>query len=213
MADITPDQSTTSKRTAVKSWLGSGSINLFGRPLSGKDTQARLLAEWLGAHIISGGAILRNSPIPEHVQALLDKGELAPTADYLGIVTPYLQRQEFVGSPLVLSMVGRWHGEEAVIVEACKQAEHEQRAVVLIEVSEDTVLQRHRQLQQRQDRIGRRDDTLEALRIRLREYENKSVPVIDFYREQGLLITVNGEQSEEHIAADILEGLYQKASN
>ena len=48
------------KLSIIKSWLGSGSINLFGLPMSGKDTQGIKLAEALDAKFLSSGMIIRN---------------------------------------------------------------------------------------------------------------------------------------------------------
>ena len=43
----------------IKDWLGTGSINIFGLPMSGKDTQGIKLAEALGAKFLSSGMIIR----------------------------------------------------------------------------------------------------------------------------------------------------------
>jgi cytidylate kinase len=43
----------------IKNWLGTGSINVFGLPFSGKDTVGIRLAELLGAKFLSSGLILR----------------------------------------------------------------------------------------------------------------------------------------------------------
>src|SRR5665213_2557950 len=96
----------------VKSWLGSGSINIFGPPFAGKDTQGTRLSKELDAVLLSGGAILRGSNMPNHVKDLMRTGQLIPTNDYFDLVLPYLKQDKFVDKPLVLSSVGRWHGEE-----------------------------------------------------------------------------------------------------
>ena len=43
----------------IKKWLGYGSINIFGLPMSGKDTQGVKLAETLNAKFLSSGMIIR----------------------------------------------------------------------------------------------------------------------------------------------------------
>ena len=45
----------------IKSWLGSGSINIFGMPFSGKDTVGTRLADVLDGKFLSSGAILREA--------------------------------------------------------------------------------------------------------------------------------------------------------
>ena len=46
------------KINTIKSWLGTGSINIFGLPMSGKDTQGLRLAEALRRHLAAGRAEL-----------------------------------------------------------------------------------------------------------------------------------------------------------
>ena len=47
------------KLSIIKEWLGTGSINIFGLPMSGKDTQGIKLAEILNAKFLSSGMIIR----------------------------------------------------------------------------------------------------------------------------------------------------------
>ena len=103
---------------AVKGWLGAGSIDIFGRPFSGKDTQAEKLAQLLGAQLIGGGDILRSHEDPSQVEKVMSEGGIVPSDFYLNLVLPYLSRPEFSGKPLVLSAVGRAHGEEMAVMQA-----------------------------------------------------------------------------------------------
>ena len=80
--------------SAIKSWLGSGSINIFGLPYAGKDTHGGTLSQLFEAPLLGGGDILRNSIIPPELQKDLDAGMLFPTPHYLRIVTPYLSKPE-----------------------------------------------------------------------------------------------------------------------
>lgn len=196
--------------SAVKSiaeWLGSGSINLFGVPFAGKDTQGARLADLFGGPLLGGGDILRRSAIPKRVQVALDKGQLIPTKDYLEIVLPYLSRPEFAGHPLILSSVGRWHGEEAGVLEATAAADHPIMAVVYLKISEADQLRRWQQAVSRGGRGARTDDNQTILNTRLQEFQNKTLPVIEFYRNQGLLIEVNASVAPDDVTAEILSGL------
>ncbi|MGI0133781.1 MAG: nucleoside monophosphate kinase, partial [Candidatus Micrarchaeaceae archaeon] len=176
----------------IKRWLGTGSINLFGRPFAGKDTQGRKLAELFNAPILGGGDILRGAGMPESIKAIMTSGELIPTKDYLELVLPYLHQSEFVGKPLILSSVGRWHGEEAGVLEATAAASHPLRAAIYLKASESTIRKRQLASQKLGDRGRRADDN--KLQIRLEEFENKTLPVISFYRDEGLLIEVDANQ-------------------
>ncbi|HRQ86976.1 MAG TPA: nucleoside monophosphate kinase [Candidatus Saccharibacteria bacterium] len=192
----------------IQQWLGTGSINIFGRPFAGKDTQGKRLAELFDGILLGGGDILRNSTIPEHISAQLHKGELIPSEDYVSIVLPYLSKPEFADKPLILSSVGRWIGEEQGVIVAAEQSNHPLKAVIYLELSEDEVRRRWNALEHHDDRGGRHDDTAEILEKRLREFREKTLPV---YKNLGLLITINGNQSREDVGQDILVQLQSLA--
>ncbi len=197
----------------IRDWLGSGSINIFGLPYAGKDTHGNTLAEMFNAPLLSGGDILRNSIIPEHIKATIDSGELAPTEDYIRIVLPYLSKPEFQGRPLILSSVGRWDGEEEGVLQATAASDHETKAVIYLQLSEDTVRKRWGVSQEIGDRGNRADDDAEALEIRFKEFKNKTLPVIEAYRHKGLLIEINSEATKQDVLESILARLYLKATS
>ena len=197
----------TQRTKLIKDWLGNGSINIFGRPFAGKDTQGGKLAAALEGSLLGGGDILRNSTIPPHVDEVLRRGELIPSEDYVNIVLPYLSKTEFAGRPLILSSVGRWLGEEQGVLAATAAADHPLKAVVYLDLSEDTVLQRWSNLQNHDDRGGRYDDTEAVLTKRLDEYRSKTIPVIERYEDMGLLIRIDGEGDPESVYGLILEAL------
>lgn len=195
----------------IRKWLGAGSINLFGSPFAGKDTQGRQLSELLGAPVLGGGNILRNSEIPERVKKIMQSGGLIPTDDYLEIVLPYLSRPEFAGKPLILSAVGRWHGEEAGVLGATEASNHPLRLVVYLKLSESKAWDRWRAAHESGDRGQRVDDTEEAFGFRLQEFKDKTLPVIEFYRQKGLLEEVDGEADPETVTGRILAKLQELA--
>ena len=196
----------------IKQWLGSGSINIFGRPFAGKDTQGRRLVELFDGALLGGGEILRNSDIPEHINAYLHRGELIPSEDYVSIVLPYLSKSEFAGKPLILSSVGRWIGEEQGVIAAAAKSGHPLKAVIHLELSEDEVRRRWNGLEHHDDRGGRYDDTSKILEKRLQEFAEKTLPVLDVYKKLGLLITVDGNQSRNDVASDVLTNLKSLAN-
>lgn len=198
------------KVEAIKSWLGAGSINILGRPFAGKDTQGTFLSYMLDAPLIGSGDILRNSN-DERVKKIIGTGVLAPTEDFLAIVTPYLAQPQFDGKPLVLSSVGRWSGEQVSIIESAKDSGHPIKAVVHLKLSEQQVRDRYQAAHSKGDRGSREDDLHGKLDIRLKEFNNKTLPVIKYYREHGLLIEVDGNQTPEQVSDDIVDALYARA--
>lgn len=198
---------------AVKAWLGSGSINLFGLPFAGKDTHGIVLAEMFNAPLLGGGDILRGSVIPPNVKEAMEKGALIPTDDYIRIVLPYLSRKEFAGRPLVLSSVGRWVGEEEGVLSATEASGHPTKAVIYLHVDPDTVRERWAVSKRLGDRGDRPDDAAQAFELRLEEFATKTLPVIEAYRQNNLLIEVNSEASKEDVLESILARLYLRATS
>ena len=205
--------STEQQRAVVRKWLGSGSLNVFGIQFSGKDTQLNRLQAWTGGVILGGGAISRGmmDKLPEHVRKATLSGELIPLHFFLELVTPVFANSEYDGKPLLLSAVGRWHGEEAGITEASGKAGHELKAVIWLELEEDVVWERWRRMRELGDRTVRIDDSEDGLKTRLQWYREHTLPVEDYYRERELLIAVDGSRSPDEVEAEILDGLYRKA--
>lgn len=193
----------------LKDWLGTGSINIFGPPFAGKDTQGARLADALGAVLLGGGDILRGSDMPERIKRLMHTGQLIPTNDYFEMVLPYLSQNKFADKPLILSSVGRWHGEEAGVLEATSASGHPVKAVVYLSIDEATVWRRWEHSDAVKHRGKRADDSYEVLQIRLDEFRNKTLPVISFYRSQDLLIEINTNHQKDTVTDSILEALLE----
>lgn len=198
----------------IKTWLDSGSINFFGRPYAGKDSQGERLALTLGGHLLGGGAILRASVIPPHVQAKMDSGELIDSQDYVDIVLPFLTSPAFTDQPLILSAVGRFSGEEPSVIAALDAANHPLKAVVSLVSDESVSIDRWHSRHDFKDRTGRADDAeYSVLETRLVEYREKTEPVIEFYRDKGLLIEVDATKSRDEVADTIITQLALRATS
>lgn len=199
------------KIIAIKNWLGTGSINLFGLPMSGKDTQGIKLAETLDAKFLSSGMIIRAME-SETKQSYSEHGALIPTNVFYEWVLPYFERRDLFRYPLVLSSIGRWSGEENQVMSVAAGAGHEIKAVIVLNVSKDEVKKRFDTAKTLGDRGERKDDKdIETFKTRLEEFHEKTLPVLQHYKTLGLLIKVNGAQEREAVFNEIVEKLYQKA--
>lgn len=196
----------------IKRWLGAGAINIFGLPFAGKDTHGRELALLLDASLLGSGDILRKSDLPPDVKAINESGVLPPSDIFLKFFTPHLSREEFAGKPLILSSVGRWIGEEKGIIQASKKAGHPIKAVVYLRLAEDLVHQRFEASRQTGDRGERADDNLQKLEIRIDEFNKKTLPVIEEYRNMGMLIEINSDADRQEVLENILARLFVVAS-
>jgi adenylate kinase len=191
---------------AVQSWLGSGSINIFGLPFAGKDTHGAELAKLLNASLLGGGDILRALHADKYVQHS-GNGKLFPTDEFLRIVTPFLGKPEFDGKPLILSSVGRWKGEEEGVLQATEASGHTTKAVIYLRLSQEIVHQRWKKSQIAGDRGDRADDAEHVLDNRIDEFTTKTLPVIEVYRKKGLLIEVNSDAEKHEVFENILARL------
>lgn len=200
------------KISIIKNWLGTGSINIFGLPMSGKDTQGLKLAEALGAKFLSSGLIIRAKE-KELNQGYSEHGALIPTNIFYEWVLPYFERRDLFDCPLILSSIGRWFGEETIVMTAAASAGHDIKAVILLDVAEADVEKRFEAAKTLNDRGDRKDDSdIETFHTRLKEFREKTVPVLNHYDELGLLIKVNGNQTREEVFNELVEKLYELAS-
>lgn len=196
----------------ITKWLGTGTINIFGLPFAGKDTHGSTLAELFDAPLIGGGEILRAGALPAELKEDFEAGILTPQDTYLRVVTPYLSKQEFEGKPLILSSVGRWIGEEEGILKATEASGHPTKAVIYLHLAEDIVHKRWEKSQLKGDRGERADDAEHVLETRIQEFREKTLPVIEVYREKGLLIEINSDAEKDEVIESILARLIVLAS-
>ncbi|MBR3229051.1 nucleoside monophosphate kinase [Candidatus Saccharibacteria bacterium] len=195
----------------IKEWLGTGSVNIFGLPMSGKDTQGVKLAEAIGGKFLSSGMIIRVME-KEKGENYSETGELIPTNVFYEWVLPYFERADLFEYPLVLSSIGRWHGEEKQVMSVAAGAGHDIKAVIALNISEEEAKRRFDEAKVLNDRGDRDDDKdIETFETRLREYREKTLPVLQYYKVLGLLTIIDGEQSREEVFNELVEKLYEKA--
>ena len=195
----------------IKQWLGTGSVNVFGLPMSGKDTVGMRLAEVLGGKFLSSGLIIRaNEELTR--QHFTDKGDLAPTDVFMDWVLPYFDKPELAEYPLILSSIGRWSGEEDAVMERAEKSGHPIKAVIILNVSEADVMSRWEAVATLKDRGTRYDDSdPEIFQNRINEFRTKTAPVLLHYRSLGLLVEVQADMERDAVFAELINRLYDYA--
>lgn len=200
----------------AREWLGEGSINIFGMPFAGKDTQSHEVSAQLGldGRYLSSGQVLRDlkasADLPDRVRDIMDSGALIPVADFVQYVTPHLMNFAQANQPLVLSSVGRFNGEQHGVLELMEQTGHTTKAVILLTIDRAIAEERWRN-NQLDVRGVRADDSVEAFDTRFREFEEKSMPVIEFYRNLGLLDVIDGGMEKHAVTEAIFAALAARA--
>ena len=86
-------------------------------------------------------------------------------------------------------------------------ANHPLKAVIYLEISEEDVSERWEIAQTLGDRGRRADDAHGTLSTRLKEFREKTIPVIQHYDEKRLLIKIDGNPPEEIIFSNIIKSL------
>ena len=197
------------KLEKIRSWLGTGSLNIFGLPMSGKDTVGMRLAEDLQAKFLSSGIIIRAYEAEQN-EDMTGSGKLIPTNTFYDIILPYFSREELRNDSLVLSSVGRWSGEEDKIMEAAKAGGHEIKAVVMLDLTEEEVKNRFEAAKELNDRGERADDAnIEVFETRLAEFRKKTMPVLNHYDELKMLVKVPAIGSRDEVYANVIDRLVE----
>jgi adenylate kinase len=176
-------------------------IILIGIQGSGKSTQGNMLRDKLGIEYLSSGHIFREmakekTPLGRYMKETLNAGVLISDEKTIPIIEEYLAKPEYAKG-YILDGFPR----------TTKQAEDFSNGVdkvVYLKVSDKEALWR---LSGRIDEGIREDNTLAAIRKRIQLFHDFTEPVIEFYRQKGNLIEVDGEQEIDAIHEEIMSHL------
>ena len=204
---------------------------LLGAPGAGKGTQAEVLCKKLGIPSISTGNILRaaikdGTPTGLKAKSYIDAGALVPDEVIIGIVDERLA-QDDCKKGYILDGVPRTIAQ----AEALEKAGISFDAVISLEISEEEILRRMSgrrvcgacgssyhvtnlppKVEGICDNCGgqlvqRKDDAPETVRERLKVYHTETEPLVEFYRQRGLLRAVQSAGDREETTAAILAAL------
>ena len=129
-------------------------------------------------------------------------------------VLPYFEREDLWKYPLILSSIGRWSGEEDEVMSVAKNSGHTIRAAVVLQLSDQDVVERWEAAKLLGDRGLRADDAdPQVFQTRITEYHEKTLPVLQRYQELGLLVSVPTNGTREQVLANVIEALANFASH
>jgi adenylate kinase len=181
---------------------------IMGPPGAGKGTQAKFIAEHFKIPAISTGDIFRanvseGTELGIEAKRYMDAGEYVPDEVTNLMVRNRIDEPDaepgflLDGYPRTLAQVEELDG----MVEFTG---HRLDAAVVLTVDSEEIVQR---LLQRAEVEGRADDTEEVIRRRQEIYREQTEPLIDVYRDRGLLVEVDGMGEVDQVTKRIFEAL------
>lgn len=206
-------------------------VVLMGGPGAGKGTQARRLAEELGLPQVATGDLFRQhiknkTKLGKLAQRYIDSGELVPDEVTVGMVRERLARPD-CDDGAILDGFPRTISQARSLDELLAMQDERISVVPFIQASPEVLLQRlagrwtctqcghvfHMLFNPPKvegicDYDGsplyqREDDTEETQKRRIEVYFENTAPLLDYYRQRGLLVEVNGEQSIEGVQREL----------
>jgi len=209
-------------------------IVLFGAPGAGKGTQSALLVERMGMEQISTGdlfraAIKNKTELGLKAKSYMDKGELVPDAIVIGMVDEVLAR---LGKNLfILDGFPRTVAQAEALRTILARRAMEIGKAVFLEVPKEELLGRLTgrrvckscgavyHIDSKPPKVAgvcdvcggevvqRNDDKEDVIATRLKTYEENTVPLRAYFKEQGKYVEVNGNQSTELVFAALKKAL------
>jgi adenylate kinase len=214
------------------------SILLFGPPGAGKGTQSELLKNKLGMLHISTGDLFRqamknNTPLGVQAKGYLDKGQLVPDSVTIEMVREVLKG---VGEKnFILDGFPRNVKQAEVLEEMLAESGLKLSHAIFLNVPDEDLVDRlsgrrvcqgcgttyHIKNMPPQkdgicDKCGkavvqRSDDKIDVIRDRLKVYNDNTRPLIQFYKDKGQYLEVDGTADSEEVYAKITKVLGQKS--
>lgn len=210
-------------------------IVMLGPPGAGKGTQAALLAERLSIPHVATGDLFREAlkaetELGQTAKAYMERGELVPDEVTIGMVRERL-RQPDCARGVILDGFPRTVEQAKALDGLLAERDGRIDAVLFIDAEGDELVRRLSSRwtcrgcqavynvisnppreQGRCDICGgqlyqRADDVPETVRNRIAVYREQTSPLVDYYQNQGLLVTIKSEGGIERVQEKILEAL------
>jgi adenylate kinase len=179
-------------------------IALFGPPGAGKGTQSEFLIEKYKLFYISTGDILRKeifegSALGLEARSIIAAGGLVSDEIIVQIIEKTIQSNPNANG-FLFDGFPRTYIQAYILEGLMIKLNTALNCLISLEVDEETSVHR---LLERGKQSGRMDDNEKVIRNRLREYNEKTLPVLNFYKEKGNYFAVDGSKSIEQVSADI----------
>ncbi|AKB75829.1 Adenylate kinase [Methanosarcina lacustris Z-7289] len=201
-------------------------IILFGPPGAGKGTQAKKLVDFYGIPQISTGDILRanvraKTELGLAAKAFMDRGDLVPDEVLIGIIKNRLNEPDCTKG-FILDGYPRTLPQANALGVILEEIEKPIDIILNFEVPDKELIERtsgrlmckcgasYHKIFNPPKKAGicdicgaevyqRADDTEEAVKNRLEVYKKQTQPLINYYKETGMLITLDGTKDIDEV--------------
>lgn len=209
---------------------------LLGPPGVGKGTQAALMEERLGLKPLSSGVVFRaemdaDTDLGRLAKRYIDHGELVPNGVTIEMMAKRIRSDEVRRCGFVLDGFPRTVRQAEALTEILDEMEMSLDKVIGMEVPDEIVIERlagrisctkcgeiyHDKTKPPKreglcDRCNgplflRSDDRPETVRERLRVFRENTEPVISYYDERGLLLTIDARHESKDVYVEVMRRL------
>jgi adenylate kinase len=184
-------------------------VLLIAPPGAGKGTQGELIAAHFGIPHIATGELLRDhvarrTPLGLAVQEYLDRGELVPDQVVLDMVREALVAAKAAGGGYVLDGIPRNMDQARAAYLIGRELGMTADVALHLDAGDAEVTRR---LLARAALEHRSDDTAEVIAQRLALYHQVTAPIIGWYRDRGILVSVDAMRPAQQVSREILTAL------
>ena len=207
---------------------------LLGAPGAGKGTVSKLLVEKKGMVQISTGDILRGaikegSDLGKKAEGFMTRGELVPDQLILDIIEEKLSKEKFPNG-FILDGFPRTIPQAEGLKKIMSRLSIKINAAVDLIVDENEIVKRlsSRRTCSNSDCqaiynvfskptkkegicdlcgspvVQRSDETEEAIKVRLNTYKEKTAPLVDYYKNEGLLKSIDANTGSDKVCESII---------
>ena len=188
-------------------------IVFIGPPGAGKGTQSQRLVDYLGILHLSTGEMLREAKRDETelgkvVGPIMDRGELIPDTIMIRVIEERLSLSDCEKGCL-LDGFPRTRVQAEALNDLLGKQGRQVDSVIELRVEQEEL---ERRLIARHDQLEdpRPEDRPEAIPRRLKLYFDQTEPLLDYYRDRGVLISVDGMGTTDDVFGRIKEQLTSK---
>ena len=182
-------------------------VLMIAPPGAGKGTQGVVIAEHFGIPHIATGDLLRDhvargTELGREVQALLARGDLVGDEIVLAMVREAMLAAR--GGGYVIDGIPRTMEQARALYEIAGELDMTADVALHLQVEETELVRR---LSARGTEHGREDDDREVVRHRLALYYEVTHPILEWYGERGILVSVDAMRPADQVGRHILTAL------